>query len=179
MIVPSWNDDRVEKLTKLHADGLSSAQIAFEFGDLTRNAVIGKIHRLGLAPVEKKKPDAPRAPRNSKNKSSGTIVFRIVEGGFGSRRIIKSVQSEDKAELKCVEVVPLHKTLLELEKGECRYPYGDETITFCGHPAKPGSSYCMSHHGLCCNPAPRNLKGPNYLPTDLAGPILQRRGVRT
>ena len=44
-----WNDDRVEQLKKLWADGLSASQIAAQLGEVTRNAVIGKVHRLGLA----------------------------------------------------------------------------------------------------------------------------------
>ena len=45
----SWTDDRVEQLKKLWADGLSASQIASKLGEVTRNAVIGKVHRLGLA----------------------------------------------------------------------------------------------------------------------------------
>ena len=45
----AWTDDRVEILTRLWGEGLSASQIARELGDVTRNAVIGKVHRLGLA----------------------------------------------------------------------------------------------------------------------------------
>ncbi|WP_310620994.1 GcrA family cell cycle regulator [Flexibacterium corallicola] len=45
----SWTTDRVELLTKLWAEGLSASQIAAELGNVTRNAVIGKVHRLGLS----------------------------------------------------------------------------------------------------------------------------------
>jgi GcrA cell cycle regulator len=45
----SWTDERVELLKKLWADGLSASQIANELGSVTRNAVIGKVHRLGLS----------------------------------------------------------------------------------------------------------------------------------
>lgn len=44
-----WTDERVELLKKLWADGLSASQIAAELGGITRNAVIGKVHRLGLS----------------------------------------------------------------------------------------------------------------------------------
>src|SRR6188472_1916212 len=71
----SWTDERVELLKKLWADGLSASQIAGELGGITRNAVIGKVHRLGLSGRAKapsssvprqRKPRAPsmfRAPR--------------------------------------------------------------------------------------------------------------------
>src|SRR5262245_65830850 len=45
----AWNDERVELLKKLWADGLSASQIAGRLGGVTRNAVIGKVHRLGLS----------------------------------------------------------------------------------------------------------------------------------
>ena len=45
----TWTDERVELLKKLWADGLSASQIAGELGGITRNAVIGKVHRLGLS----------------------------------------------------------------------------------------------------------------------------------
>ncbi len=44
-----WNDERVATLRKLWTDGLSASQIAKQLGGVTRNAVIGKVHRLGLA----------------------------------------------------------------------------------------------------------------------------------
>ena len=51
--------------------------------------------------------------------------------------------------LRCVEIVPRHLALVDLEPGDCRYPYGGdeegEAITFCGHARHPGSSYCVSH----------------------------------
>ena len=44
-----WNDERVEQLKKLWSEGLSASQIASRLGGVTRNAVIGKVHRLGLS----------------------------------------------------------------------------------------------------------------------------------
>ena len=55
----SWTDERVELLKKLWADGLSASQIAAELGGITRNAVIGKVHRLRRAPRAR----ASRAPQ--------------------------------------------------------------------------------------------------------------------
>src|SRR5437763_14361593 len=49
MTVLTWSDDRVEQLKKLWESGLSASQIAAELGSVTRNAVIGKVHRLGLS----------------------------------------------------------------------------------------------------------------------------------
>ena len=58
----SWTDDRVELLKKLWADGLSASQIAAELGGITRNAVIGKVHRLGLSGRAKSPAPAPAPP---------------------------------------------------------------------------------------------------------------------
>ena len=55
-----WTDERVELLKKLWADGLSASQIAAELGGITRNAVIGKVHRLGLSGRAKAPPLQPR-----------------------------------------------------------------------------------------------------------------------
>jgi len=76
----SWSDERVEKLKKMWAEGQSASQIAKELGGVTRNAVIGKVHRLGLSnrngsgggaaaePAPKPKPAAAAKPRNAKAK---------------------------------------------------------------------------------------------------------------
>src|SRR5258708_34174835 len=68
-IAMGWTDERVETLKKLWLDGLSASQIAKQLGGGTRNAVIGKVHRLGLsgraAPSHPSRPafKAPRPPR--------------------------------------------------------------------------------------------------------------------
>ena len=65
----AWTDERVEQLKKLWSDGLSASQIAAELGNVTRNAVIGKVHRLGLS-GRAKSAAQPAAPRNSTTASS-------------------------------------------------------------------------------------------------------------
>jgi GcrA cell cycle regulator len=59
--------------------------------------------------------------------------------------------------LRCVEIEPRHLSLIELERNDCRYPYGGddegEAITFCGHRQRPGSSYCTPHFHLSRDPA--------------------------
>ena len=60
----SWTDERVETLKKMWAEGQSASQIAKELGGVTRNAVIGKVHRLGLSnrTAEAAKPEVEEAP---------------------------------------------------------------------------------------------------------------------
>ena len=62
----SWTDERVELLKKLWADGLSASQIAAELGGITRNAVIGKVHRLGLSGRAKSPSSAAPRPRKAR-----------------------------------------------------------------------------------------------------------------
>ena len=58
--------------------------------------------------------------------------------------------------LRCVGIEPRHLALVELERGDCRYPYGGdeegEAITFCGHPRRQDSSYCTPHFHLSRDP---------------------------
>ena len=60
-----WTDERVELLKKLWADGLSASQIAAELGGITRNAVIGKVHRLGLSGRAKSPSSTAPRPRKA------------------------------------------------------------------------------------------------------------------
>ena len=69
-----WTDERVELLKKLWADGLSASQIAAELGGITRNAVIGKVHRLGLS--GRAKSPSSTAPRPRKARSSGHMALK-------------------------------------------------------------------------------------------------------
>jgi GcrA cell cycle regulator len=65
-------------------------------------------------------------------------------------------QRIEQPKLRCVEIAPRHLSLVELEAGDCRYPFGGdeegETITFCGHPRREGSSYCAPHFHLTRDP---------------------------
>src|SRR5437762_6826798 len=65
----TWTDERVELLKKLWADGLSASQIAAELGGITRNAVIGKVHRLGLSGRAKSSSSASPRPRKPRSPS--------------------------------------------------------------------------------------------------------------
>jgi GcrA cell cycle regulator len=62
----------------------------------------------------------------------------------------------ETTELRCVEIEPRRLSLVELESGDCRYPYGGdeegEAITFCGHPQRAASSYCTAHFHLTRGP---------------------------
>jgi GcrA cell cycle regulator len=73
-------------------------------------------------------------------------------------------------QLRCVAVAPRHLELIEIERGDCRYPYGGdkdgEEIAFCGHPRQPGSSYCAPHAGL--------TRSSGVASARVAGPVVLR-----
>src|SRR5436305_8606477 len=75
MTVMTWTDDRVEQLKKLWEAGLSASQIAAELGNVTRNAVIGKVHRLGLSGRAKSPSSA--APRQRKVRPAAQHMMRV------------------------------------------------------------------------------------------------------
>ena len=76
----SWTDERVGVLKKLWMDGLSASQIALELGGVTRNAVIGKVHRLGLSAVAK-----PHQPQVVVDRSVHQMLRHAQEGSQAAR----------------------------------------------------------------------------------------------
>jgi GcrA cell cycle regulator len=166
-IAGAWPEEHTQELARLCGEKYSYRAIAGvmneKFGtNYTKNAVLGKAARIGLS-----KEAAPSVPGNRKPKANRKSPYkaraprqwvetvRIVHanGNSNAMRIIKSVSLEER-KLRCVEIVPRNVSLVDLEPNDCRYPYGDNQITFCGHPKMEGSSYCQPHHALC-NDAPR------------------------
>src|SRR6186713_2052734 len=98
----NWTDERVEQLKKLWADGLSASQIASQLGGVTRNAVIGKVHRLNLsgrakpasnaARPRKARPTSPHRP--SRPMVAGNTALKI-HAHPAPRRVPVQVPIED------------------------------------------------------------------------------------
>jgi GcrA cell cycle regulator len=154
-LVPGgWTLEQSDALVEYVKSGMSyrqsAAAINERFGtSFTRNSAIGRANRIGLQAPER--PKLPKAPRKKAD------VLRIVAGGQGSMRIIRSIKTEP-AEIRCVEIVPLNLTLAELDQAtQCHYIAGDDLL-YCGHPKRPDSSFCTPHHFLCWE-APRNRFG--------------------
>ena len=150
----SWTDDRVETLTKLWADGLSASQIAAELGGVTRNAVIGKVHRLGLSGRAKaKSPNAARAkraPRATGYSPRSRVSAKTADG----RAIAINTPSRPPIE-DMVAPEPKKLSVVELSDKCCRWPYGDpatDDFHFCGHSPKEDSPYCEYHSRLAFQP---------------------------
>ena len=131
----NWTEDRVEQLRTLWTEGLSASQIARVLGGgVTRNAVIGKVHRLGLAgratAVRSDRPRLPSAPRLGGMRMHHQPPAPIVE--------------EDPVTLDDGSFA----TVLTISNTMCRWPIGDPAESefhFCGRKPKVGSPYCEAH----------------------------------
>jgi len=148
----AWNDERVELLKKLWAEGLSAAQIAGRLGGVTRNAVIGKVHRLGLsgrATTSRMKNPRPRLRAAAANaKRPGKSRF----GSIGNPALRSLYHPEAEAYTPPAEelVIPLaeRKSIQTLTECSCRWPIGDPQLAdfhFCGKDKVAGLPYCEFH----------------------------------
>ncbi|WP_293678797.1 GcrA family cell cycle regulator [uncultured Phenylobacterium sp.] len=135
----TWTDDRVQTLSRLWQEGASASQIARNLGGVTRNAVIGKIHRLGLS--GRAAPSAPGA-RRAKPKREQRLRPRYAAA---PPRLVAP------PEIGLANVV-------SIQRGQCRWPMGDplaEDFCLCGRKAVRGA-YCDPHGALAYRPTDRD-----------------------
>lgn len=165
-VLSVWTEERVGQLKELYANGMSCSRIAAELrSGITRNAVIGKVHRLGLEKRgQGRREKTERKPRVYKKRSHQPKVRIVPANGNSNQFRVIQVSTTALAALRCVEVTPRGLTLLELQKNDCRYPYGDSDFTFCGHPKLEGSSYCPEHFALT-QPLPSERRATERIPT--------------
>jgi len=161
----SWTTERVELLKKLWSEGLSASQIAGELGGVTRNAVIGKVHRLGLSgraktpsPASKprrSRPSSPSSPASSLNRHSSP---QPQTRGATALKMAPAPVAEIEPEAEPVaELVPISEraTILTLTERTCKWPIGDpssEDFYFCGRNSDPGVPYCAHHCKIAYQP---------------------------
>jgi GcrA cell cycle regulator len=134
--MPDWTEEATAKLKELRqtesASGISRKLAEQGFGSFSRSAIIGKMHRLGLR-SEKPVRGQPSARKIVREKKFADRQFSP------TRRVLKREKRE------------VGKTLIELQKDDCRWPHGDGSdIVFCGDVAITGSSYCASHARMAC-----------------------------
>jgi GcrA cell cycle regulator len=154
----SWNDERVETLKKLWSEGLSASQIASRIGGVTRNAVIGKVHRLGLsgrAPTSRTSSARPR-PRIAAPRRPAKPRFSNV----GAVALRQSFQLEAEPYVSTYEELDIpvseRKSLLDLVESSCRWPIGDPQTAefhFCNRSKVTGLPYCEFHARRAFQPA--------------------------
>ena len=134
----SWTNEKVEKLKALWSKGHTASQIAEMLGDTTRNAVIGKAHRLNLearAPSKQPSGNQSNNPSNIKtSKRSSQPLSRKQK--FRSILLDKNFEKENP------------KTLEELTEKTCKWPIGhpnEENFYFCGRKPENDFPYCKLH----------------------------------
>jgi GcrA cell cycle regulator len=142
-----WSDDRVSKLIELWKDGQSAGQIMLELGGgLTRNAVLGKVHRLGLSVKADMKLHAKAGNRFTNRRPDGFRRKALPKNPI----IVKSpVLSHDELMLALARP-EVACSFGDLSEGMCRFPYGEPgaaDFTFCGRSAH--GTYCAGHRQLC------------------------------
>jgi len=170
----NWTDERVELLKKLWSEGLSASQIAAQLGGVSRNAVIGKVHRLKLsargrataAPARRKKAATAAAASGAAAAASArkqrATSPRPVATSIGATAL--KMQFEEEAVthqfLRPVEnvVVPISRNLklVELTERTCKWPNGDplaDDFSFCGGDTGDSGPYCTYHSRLAYQPA--------------------------
>ncbi len=171
----SWTEERVARLAKLWAEGLSASQIANDLGGVTRNAVIGKVHRLGLSGRAK---PAGKSGGSSAPRRKATTTSRASSGGGGSTyarasapratprtvgnaalKMEMNVEAEPRIQQKPAEdvVVPISRklTLMQLTESTCKWPTGDPTMpgfSFCGQTSEEDKPYCEYHSKIAFQP---------------------------
>lgn len=144
----SWTLERIENLKRDWADGLSASQIGTRLSvplhPLTRNAVLGKIHRLGLASrASYPRVAAERTPRVSLPKPPKLRATEIIE------------IPED--------ISPCAVSIEDIGMEQCRYPLGDPSLPgfmFCGAGKMESSPYCTRHHRITHAKAERRGPAP-------------------
>lgn len=160
----SWTDERVTTLKKLWLDGLSASQIAKQLGGVTRNAVIGKVHRLGLsgraAPSQPARP-AFKAPRPARPAATAMPA--------APRRVVAAEPvAPAPSPMPVQPSVPVLRneapgsaTVLTLGAHMCKWPIGDPSsdgFTFCGRRSSEGP-YCVEHARVAYQPQQTKKKG--------------------
>lgn len=129
-----WTEPRTNRLKKLWKDGWSASIIAADLGDTTRNAVIAKVHRLGLQSRTVRR----HLPRLKKNPNMARKHCTKAK----PKPVRQPVETAPK---------PLHLALEDTTPKTCKYPYGNGPYTFCGHETEQGGSWCEYHQGVVFN----------------------------
>lgn len=165
----SWPPEHCDALRECLAKGLSFAEAADAINArfhaaYSRNATIGRAKRMGLAALDR--------PKRLSKVSQQLHPSQLGRSGDRAAEVKPAPLSErpERIKLRCVQIMPRHLSVIELEAGDCRYPYGGdadgEAITFCGHRQREGSSYCLGHFNL--------TRGPGIASERAATPVALR-----
>lgn len=146
-----WTIWRVSLLERLWIEGLTCSQIAEQLGcGITRNAIIGKVSRLGLNQHYPRKRN-PNSQRRMRPVSPEQVAAREARVAMRAARLLipKKTARLPEASLQSIEMNPC--SLVELDAHRCHWPVGDPALPsfhFCGAPPREGRSYCAAHHQI-------------------------------
>ena len=132
----SWNDEKVAKLKELWGKGSTANQIAEIIGGLSRNAVIGKAHRLNLSSKVKGRSSNSALGFQNSSEENNLKQKKGRKSKFQSLIIEKDFEPENP------------KKLEELDEDSCKWPIGhpeEEAFYFCGRSSLKDFSYCKLH----------------------------------
>ena len=136
----TWTDDRVDLLCRLWRDGKSASEVARALGGVTRNAVIGKVHRLGLA--GRSRPSAPGVARARTREPAPRRLPRPRRACPASTLVAPPLPEAGLA------------SVVSIRRGQCRWPIGEPEqpgFSLCGRPAVRGA-YCAGHAAMAYRP---------------------------
>lgn len=151
----NWTPEAVDALKALWMDGLSCSVIGARIG-ATRNAVIGKVHRLDLP--KRRTLVSQKRKRDTRPKYSQRITPRLAvkRSGNGHHTYVHRRKEQEAPVIRVPVVLPepasLDLTILTLQPGQCRWAHGDGPFLFCGHPTDEGMSYCPHHYARTIQP---------------------------
>ena len=132
----SWNEEKVEKLKELWGKGSTASQIAEIIGGISRNAVIGKAHRLNLSSKIKTRNASSSQNFDNSSEENASKQRRGRKSKFQSLIIEKDFEPENP------------KKLEELDENSCKWPVGhpeEQSFYFCGRSSLKDFSYCKLH----------------------------------
>ena len=161
----SWTDERIGLLKRMWKEGKSAAEIAKTLGKgVTRNAVIGKAHRMSLSG----RPSPIKNPPPSKKDLLKKDVKNLKKNAVPSAGALKNPQTlKEVEELKNIgkDVVPPGGgvALVDLTERMCKWPIGDPReadFTFCGRNIRIGTPYCPEHAAMAYQSSSRNRHAP-------------------
>jgi GcrA cell cycle regulator len=161
----SWTDERVALLRRLWEDGQSASKIAAQLGGVTRNAVIGKVHRLGLAGRAKPGDEAQSVARAARAPAPVAEIETAIAAvdaeapepvAILSHRPAPDFPLPQAAAAPMALAVSQRVTIMDLRESMCRWPLGDPTtpdFRFCGARSITGLPYCTHHAEIAYQPA--------------------------
>lgn len=162
---PEWTQERSDLLIRLWQAGVSARQVALQIG-VTKSAVMGRLHRLGVKRGELGTAEARKAAREA-TQARAAERESARQRALASARVAAKAAAEQAMTLRCAALADLWSRpggvrLEDVRAGQCRWPLADVpdgvAVRFCGDDVAKGA-YCATHHAVAYRPAsPQEIK---------------------